>query len=286
MIRFGAPVFPDFDALGRDPEAYTAAHERKGYRAAYLPSGLRPEDTVTIQALRDSMRKRDIMIAELGIYNNMLDTDPATRTSCRQDVLQGFAVAEAAGARCFTCILGTFAHGRCRDAHVAANLTDEAFDAAVELARYFIDEIKPKCSFFTFESFPFNVIDSPESIARLVSAVDRKHFGVHLDLVNLVNSPRTYFTSGALMRECIKLFGDRIVSAHAKDIRAILPSISVMFEEVIPGKGNIDMTTYLDELQRLPAQIPLMMEHLENEADYDSGTAYIRGTARQCGFLL
>lgn len=286
MIRFGAPVFPDFDALDRDPEAYAAAHARKGYRAAYLPAGLHPDDSMLIGQLRTAMDKRDIMIAELGIYNNMLDADPATRTSCRQEVLHGFAVAEAAGARCFTCILGTFAHGRCRDAHVAANFSDEAFDAAVELARYFIDAVRPVHSFFTFESFPFNVIDSPESIARLVDAVDRERFGVHLDLVNLVNSPRVYFASGALMKDCVRLFGDRIVSAHAKDIRAILPSISVMFEEVIPGQGNLDMATYLAELHSLPQQIPLLMEHLATAADYDHGAAFIRGTAQQHGIPL
>ena len=34
------------------------------------------------------------------------------------------------------------------------------------------------------------VIDSTDMVVKLIKAVDRKQFGVHLDVVNLVNCPR------------------------------------------------------------------------------------------------
>lgn len=286
MIRFGGPIIPTFESTGYDADAYATLHEQKGFRAAYVPSGLKTTDAHAIRDLRRSFHKRGIVFAELGIFNNMLDTDLTSRNANREEVMQGLYLAELMQVRCFVAILGTFAHGRCRDAHVAQNFSSDAFDAAVELARYFIDNVDPKHTYFAFESFPFNVIDSPEAIVRLVEAVDRERFGVHLDLVNLINSPRKYFANADLMKQCMKLFGNKIVSAHAKDIRVCVPSISVMFEEVIPGQGNLDMAAYLTGLDRLPYEVPLMLEHLETEGDYDQAADYIRFTASRLNIAL
>lgn len=279
MIRFGGPLLTNFSEVDYDPERYALLHKEKGYRAALAPAGLNISDTDKIQGLKKAFASQDIMIAELGIYNNMLDPDPAVQKASREAVMEGLAVADAIGARCFVGILGAFAPGLCRNAHVARNFTTDALDAAVELARYFIDTVKPQNTYFTFEAFPFNIIDGPDSIAALLMAVDRERFAVHMDLVNLVNCPRKYFDSGSVTRECCRLFGDRIVSAHAKDIRMIMPSISVMMEEVIPGQGNIDMAAYLAELHKLPIDIPLLMEHLDTEEEYAQGAAFIRKTA-------
>lgn len=286
MIRFGGPIVVDFDAMGRDPEAYVRAHVAKGYRAANAPAGLAPSDTDTIRALRKAFAENDIVIAEVGVFNNMLDPDPAARNASREQVLGGLQVAELLGARCFVGILGTFGSGRCRDAHIARNFSQDAFDAAVELARYFIDEVKPKETCFAFESFPFNVIDCPETMAELVKAVDRKSYAVHMDLVNLVNTPRKYFASGELAWQCVRMCGDRIISAHAKDILALVPSISVMFEEVVPGRGNIDYSEYLRALNSLPGEIPLLMEHLDTEEEFDEGAQHIRKVASAEGIPL
>ncbi len=227
MLRFGGPIFKD---TGDDIEALVQAHKDKGYTAAYAPNASLDQPD-RIREIRRAFEKAGIMIAEVGYWDNLVDTDDATRKRNRQIMLDALALAEELGARCAVDIFGSYVHGP-GEVHAARNFAQEAFDEAVEMARYFIDEVKPRTAHFCYEIFPFNLVDSPEMIHKLIEAVDRPRFGVHMDLVNLINGPRAYWRSGDIIRECVRLFGDRIVSAHAKDIKMRGPSVSVILEEV------------------------------------------------------
>jgi len=253
MIRFGAPVFmkkqekaagpgESHGSAANDPVALARAVKAKGYRAAYAPK-VDLNDTARIKAVRDAFAAEDIMIAEVGYWQNLMDTDEATRKEHREEMVKALALADELGARCAVDIVG-------------------------------------------YEIFPFDVIDGPEAIETLLKAVDRKQFAVHLDLVNLINGPRAYFRSGDIMRECVKRFGGRIVSAHAKDIKMKEPSISVILEEVVAGTGNLDIATYVRELHKLPQEIPLMLEHLKSEAEYETAVAHYRAVAAKEGIVI
>ena len=287
MIRFGAPVFihgeqPGHGAQPVDPIALAHAHHAKGYRAAYVPK-ITLQDTAAIRDLRAVFAREDIMLAEVGYWENLVDRDPVIRAQHRRQMIDVLALADELGARCAVNIFGSYCHGHGTHWHTAENFSAQAFDEAVAMAREFIDAVKPRTAFFTYEIFPFSVVDSPAEIARLIAAVDRKQFGVHLDLVNLINSPRTYWRSGDVMRDCIRLFGDRIVAAHAKDVKLKEPAQSVILEEVMPGEGGLDIATFVRELHRLPHEVPLMLEHQATEADYDQAAAHYRRVAADEG---
>ncbi len=296
MIRFGGPIFTSkggkaagagesHGADADDPVALARAHKKKGFTAAYAPK-VDLKDGAKINAIREAFRKEDIMIAEVGFWDNLVDLDPASRQANRQSMVESLALAEELGARCAIDIFGSYCHGNGNSSHTAKNFSAEAFDEAVEMARYFIDTVKPKTAFFVFEIFPFSVVDSPTEIARLLKAVDRSQFGVHLDLVNLINSPRAYWSSGEIMRECVRLFGDRIVAAHAKDIKLKEPAISVILDEVTAGEGGLDVAAFVRELHGLPREVPLLMEHLATEKEYDVAAAYYRKVAAQEGISI
>ena len=296
MIRFGGPVFmkrddraagagEDHGAAADDPVAVARAHREKGYRAAYAPK-VSIDDADGIRAVRQAFADEDIMIAEVGYWENLIDTEPETRQAHRQKMVDALALADELEARCAVDILGSYCHGNGNSQHVAANFSEEAFDEAVEIARSFIDEVKPATACFSYEIFPFNVVDSPREIARLIAAVDREMFGVHLDLVNLINCPRAYWNSAAIMAECLSLFGDRIVAAHAKDIKMQEPAISVILEEVRAGEGDLDIGAFVRGLQGLPQEVPLMLEHLSSEEEYDLAAAHYRKVALAEGIEL
>jgi sugar phosphate isomerase/epimerase len=296
MIKFGGPVFLETSlksagageshgASATDPVALAREHKRKGFTAAYAPQvDLRDGDNV--RAVRDAFAKEGVMIAEVGFWDNLVDLDLTQRSANRQKMVDALALAEELGARCAIDIFGSYCRGNGNSKHTGQNFSEDAFDEAVEIARHFIDAVKPKTAFFVFEIFPFSIVDSPVEIARLIKAVDRRQFGAHLDLVNLVNSPRAYWSSGALMQESLRLFGDRIVAAHAKDIKLKEPAISVILEEVVAGEGNIDIAAMLRGLDRLPIEVPLMMEHLADEKEYDRAAAHYRQVAAQEGITL
>ncbi len=296
MIRFGAPVFTHSDhrtpgagenhgAVAVDPLALARAHQAKGYRAAYAPQ-IDLQDTAAIRDFRTVFEREKIMIAEVGYWDNLIDTDEATRATHRQRMVEALALAEELGARCAVNIFGSYCHGHGNSRHFAKNFSELAFADAVDMARYFIDAVKPKTAYFTYEIFPFSVVDSPAEIARLIAAVDRKQFGVHLDLVNLINSPRAYWKSGDIMRECVRLFGDRIVAAHGKDVKLREPAISVILEEVPAGDGCLDIASFVRELDRLPHEVPLLLEHLATEAEYDRAAAHYRRVAAGEGIAI
>jgi sugar phosphate isomerase/epimerase len=295
MIRLGGPVFmadekaagagESHGASGVDPALLARKHREKGFTAAYVPK-IDINDTATIRATREAFEKEGVVLAEAGYWDNIMDTNAESRTFHRQRQLEAFALAEELGAVCSLNIFGSYCHGNGNSQHKALNFTDEAFEAAVDMARYFIDTVKPKTAFFAYEIFPFDIIDTAENIERLIKAVDRRQFGAHLDLVNLVNCPRAYFSSGDIARECVRRFGDRIISCHVKDIKMKEPSISVILEEVPMGQGNIDLKTFMRQIEGLSRPVPFMMEHLNDEAQYDAAADYIRNTGRELGINL
>lgn len=289
MLRFGGPTFLRTSTAAEagtshgepevDPQLMVKKLKEKGFTAAYAPR-LEISQADEIRETRRTFEQADIMLTEVGYWANLLDTDRTERAKNRDRLAEALAVADALGARCSIDILGSFCHGHGSSKHSGKNFSDEAFEQAVEIARYCIDSAKPKTAFFVYEIFPFNLVDSPEGIATLVRAVDRSQFGVHMDLVNLVNCPRNYFRSAAIIKRSVELFGDRIISSHAKDIKLREPAISVILEEVRPGLGGLDMAAYLRALNSLPHTVPLLMEHLDDEQEYDLAATYIRDVAR------
>jgi L-ribulose-5-phosphate 3-epimerase UlaE len=162
------------------------------------------------------------------------------------------------------------------------NLSKEFFDGTVENCRHVIDAIRPTRTVFTIEMMGWSVPDSPDAYLDLIKAVDRKHFGVHMDVCNGVNTPRKFYENAKFIGECFSKLGRWIASCHAKDL-AWIPELNVHFQEIIPGRGSIDYHAYLTELSRLPQAAPLMLEHLKNAAEYTEGRTYIQKMGREAG---
>ena len=275
-LRLGGPAF----AKAEDPESLALAHRALGYRAAYCPN-IPLNDTAKIRAFADAFAKHDVAIAEVGRWVNLLESDPEKQRQNLRTVTEGLALAEAIGARCCVDIAGSFSPTSWFGPH-PENLTPKHFDASVENARKIIDAVKPNRTRFCFEMMGWAYPDSPESCLKMIKAVDRKAFGVHLDPCNLVNSPEKFYHTTALLNECFDKLGRWIVSCHAKDLTWDV-EMNLHFREVIPGKGSLDYATYLKRLAKLPQNPPLMLEHLANAEEYTIGREYIFDTGRRNG---
>jgi sugar phosphate isomerase/epimerase len=262
-----------------DPETIARSYLAAGYSAAGCPT-VSLDQPERIKAIREAFSRHDLCLAEVGIWNNLLDPDPAKRADNLAVNIQKMALAEEIGARCCVNIAGSFNPDRWDGPH-PHNLSEEAFELTVENVRKIIDEVKPRRSYFTLETMPWVIPDSPDSYLKLIQAVDRPMFGVHLDPVNMINCPARYYDNAGFLRECFARLGKWIVSCHAKDI-LMSDQLTVHLQEVRPGLGVLDYPTFLTELDRLPDDVPLILEHLPAE-EYPLAQQYVLEKAEACG---
>ena len=279
-MRLGGPVFVKTD----DPDELARAHRALGYRAAYTPAGLKAGDSDRIKAVREAFAAQDVVIAETGVWNNLMDPDEEARHANLTAVTEGLALADEVGALCCVNIAGGFNADFWAGPH-RDNFSQVAFDLAVENARKIIDGVKPRTAKFTYEMMPHMIPDSADRYVELVKAVDRPAFGVHLDAVNAINSPYRYYDTTRVIEECFEKLGQYVVSCHLKDITAE-DDISVRMKEVRAGCGGFDLATYIARIAGLPQDPPVLLEHLATPEEYDEARKHVIDVAQRVGVDL
>jgi len=273
-VRLGGPVFGDF----REPQDWIKAVKTEGYSAAYCPVPV-GTDHDTIKAYEKAAKDADIIISEVGAWSNPISSNEQERKDAIKKCKDSLALADLIGAGC--CVNITGSRGKQWDGPDPQNLTRETFDMIVQVTRDIIDEVKPLRTFYTLETMPWALPDSPDSYLELIKAIDRKQLAVHLDPVNMINSPSRYYNNGAFIRECFQKLGPLIKNCHAKDI--LLGShLTVHLDEVLPGTGGLDYKVFLTELSKLK-NVPMMLEHLEKREDYTKAAANVRSIAKSTG---
>lgn len=276
-VRLGGPIFLE----SKDPAALAHEHRRLGYSAAYCPQFATIKDSDLLRAIEKAFADENVCIAEVGAWKNILDPDAEKRRQNLEYVVERCALAEAVGARCCVDIAGSYNPDSWYGPD-PKNLSREFFDATVANCRHIIDAVKPTRTRFTIEMMGWSLPDTPDAYLELIRAVDRKGFGVHLDVCNGINSPGKFYENTAYIEECFRKLGPWIVSCHAKDLKWIV-ELNVHFQEVIPGRGQVDYKAYLRGLAGLGRDTPLMLEHLTTAAEYDEGREYIRKVGDEIG---
>jgi len=272
-VRLGGPLFDSYEG----PDEWIGLLKKAGYRAAYCP--VKPgTDESLIKAYEAAARKHDVVISEVGAWSNPIALDQTEADQALEKCIKGLQLADQIGARCCVNVSGSrnpeYWAGPHKD-----NLTDETFGLVVETTRRIIDAVNPTRSFFALEAMPWAFPDSTETYLRLIQAIDRPQFGVHLDPVNMITSPRDYFNNGKLIKEMFDRLGPNIKSCHAKDITLREDNYIPQLDEVRAGLGQLDYAVFLKELAKFD-NIPLMMEHLQSAEEYELAASHIRSVGR------
>lgn len=277
-MRFGGPVFN-----WQTPEEWIARLRAVGYRTAYCPVDENtPDDRV--EAFLLAAKEADITIAEVGIWRNVMTHDEAVRRENIEFAKRRLALADRVGARCAVNISGN--RGEQWDGPDPANLLPETLDKIVEVVREIIDAVQPRRAKYTLETMPYMVPDSTESALEVIRAVDREGFGIHYDPINLVTSPRHYYRTGDHARDFIERVGPHITAIHLKDI-TLRGKLTVHLDEVRAGLGSYDIAGLLWAVhRRLDADMPVLLEHLPDEAEYDAARAHVLDLVEREGIPL
>jgi sugar phosphate isomerase/epimerase len=278
-VRLGGPVFEKYNS----PEEWVTALKKLGYRAAYCPVAPGADATL-IKAYQTAAAKNDIVIAEVGAWSNPIDPDQEKAGKAIQKCIDSLALADEIGANCCVNVSGSRNPKHWAGPH-KDNLTNATFDLIVETTRKIIDAVKTKHTYFTLECMPWAYPDSADSYLKLIKAIDRRQFGVHLDPMNLITSPKIYFRNGEMIRDCFRKLGSQIKSCHAKDITLREDNAVPQLDEVLAGKGNLEYSVFLTELAKLK-DIPLMMEHLNTADEYAQAAKYIRSVGKMVNVEL
>ncbi|MDT8307382.1 MAG: TIM barrel protein [Anaerolineae bacterium] len=277
-IRLGVRLAVDSE----DPEEIARAYVAAAYSAAVCPP-LSLADPAYIQAVHSAFARHDVLLAEVGCWNNLLAPDAQEREANLQANIEALAIADEVGALCCVNIAGTY-NASCWDGPHPRNLGADAFTAIVENTRRIVDAVQPRRARYTLEGMPWALPDGPDSYLALLKAVDRPAFAVHLDPVNWINSPARYYDNAALLRDSFQKLGPWIVSCHAKDI-VLRETLTVHLDERPPCQGALDYTVYLRELSRQPGDVPLILEHLP-QAEYPAARGAIVSAAARAGVPL
>ncbi len=262
-MRLGGPIFKKVNSF----EEEVALHQKLGFGAAYCNT---IEDAVKREAYRQAFAEADIVLAEYGAYGiNILDTDPTLRQKNIAEICRRLEYADSLGVRCCVIHGGSVETGGWGDAN-PLNLSEKSFADSVEIVQGILDSVRPEKTKLVMETESYLLPDSPEIYGRLIEAIDRRSFAVHLDPVNIIASPRRFYFNAQFIKRCFAILGPWIVSCHAKDLNMPPKHATVKIDETFIGDGVLDYDTYLKEIDKLSDPPTLMIEHL-NESQLIKG---------------
>ena len=231
-----------------------------------------PERTIADYA--DAARAEDLLIAEVGIWRNVLAADRAEREAARTHALGQLRLAEEIGARCCVNIAGTWG-GPVWDGGYRENYTAEYREAVIDYTRELIDAVRPVRTRYSLEPMPWMLPTGPEEYLELMRDVNREAFGVHMDIINMINTPKRYFFPEEFLQECFDLLGPLVLSCHVKDIQ-LREELTFQLKEVPCGKGAFPIADYMATAERYDRDMPMIIEHLNSDAEYLASLDYVK----------
>ncbi len=231
----------------------------------------------------EAAARQGAVIAEAGVWKNLFDPDPGAAAAALDYAKGQLALADERGIPCCVNIVGTQSKAGW-DAADRSNFTPETYEKIVLCIRDIIDSVKPDRAFYCVEPMPWMVPDGPEEYLRLIRDVDRKQFGAHMDLVNMINCPRRYLDAEGFADTCFRTLAPYIKSTHLKDTRMNPTRLTACLEECDPGEGTLNFGNILTIMDRyLPADAPVLLEHMHTFEEYAKAYAYVSARAAEAG---
>ncbi len=246
------------------PEDWAQKQEALGCRAVVFPLNCE-EDPDRIEAYAEAAREHDLMIAEVGIWRNPLSPKAEEAEQNLRYCVDQLKLADRLGARCCVNIAGAF--GEIWDGYYRENFGPVAMQKTVDCIREILEKADPKQTCFTIEPMPWMIPTGPEQYLELIDRVGHPQFGVHMDLINMINSAERYFEPEAFADHVFDLLAPQIRSCHIKDVH-LAQEFTFRLEECAPGQGEFPLRYYMEKAHAADPEMPVILEHLNRDEDY------------------
>ena len=255
------------------PDEWALRHKSAGLSSVVFPCSYMAEIS-KIDAYVRACEKYGLTIAEVGAWKNLLTLDKKEKKQNFDFCQKQLELAEYIGACCCVNISG--AKGSVWDGGYKDNYSDQTYAEIVEIVQRLIDSVNPQKTFYTLEPMPWMHPDSPEDYLMMIEDINRKAFGVHLDIVNMISTPQKYLFNEQFTNDAIALLGPHIKSCHMKDV-LLENHLTVSMKEVPCGQGGFNLKNYIGQLDVLDKNMPVIIEHLAAEEEYIKAINYING---------
>ncbi len=257
----------------RDPEDWAKQLAAEGYRASRFPVSYHT-DLKLVDEYLAAAKEYDLLIAEVGVWNSVHDSDPAKAAQAVQDQKDALGFADYVHARCCVNISG--AAGPVWNLLYPENFSEETYEKNIRIVQDLLDTVRPKETYYTLEPMQWMLPDSPEQYLQFVKDVDRERFAVHMDASNFLYSPATFIDYEGIVDRSFDLLGDRIRSCHMKDCTLDRERYSFCVYEVPCGDGLLNLEHYMDRIQALDPEMPVLFEHWKTKEEFDRCLAYVK----------
>lgn len=227
-----------------------------GYKFADVRFDALAPDWGAAEKITSCFERSGIKIAAIFGYYNVVDPDAEKRQRGEARMEALLANWKRLNCQVISTETGTL-NRKSEWLEAPENATEEGYAqcrAAIErLARL----AEKSGAVLSLEPYWRNIIDSLDRAERLFREVNSP-------ALRLVMDPCNYFRKEDLPRmqtmleDMFKRLGDRIVVAHAKDVKASAGGTDLP----APGLGVLDYPLYLRLLARLDREMPLLIEHL------------------------
>ena len=254
------------------PQDWASRHVALGLKSVNFPVSFE-EGEDKFMAYKKAADDAGLLIAEVGVWRNTLAADTQERRKWIDFAVGQLRMADAIGAVCCVNVVGTPCGPRW-DGGYRGNFSPELWKDAVGMIRKIIDTARPKHAKFSIESMPWMIPSTPDEYLRLIEDVDRHEFGTHLDVVNMITSPRKYFFNDEFLHECFEKLHGTICSCHLKDVR-LKEEYTFQLEECACGQGILDLELYAKLADAENSAMPMIIEHLTTDEEYAASVRYV-----------
>jgi len=257
----------------------------KSTRFSAIPS---PVDSRTDRQLAreviSATREAGVVISEAGVWKNVLAPDEKTREEAVEYAKAQLAFADEHGIPCCVNIAGSL--GPVWDGAHKDNYTQRTYDLLVASVQGIIDGARPSTACYTLEPMPWMLPDGPDEYLQLLADINRERFAVHLDYVNMINSPRRALYAHEFIEECAMKLGKYTLMPGGQ-LSLLEPGYTAIIRELPPGQGGLDFSLVLGSLHRhLPENAPVLLEHMNSFEAYARAFAHVERAAQATGIPI
>lgn len=252
-------------------EEWAARHKELGLSAVVFPCSY-TDSTKKIDEYVNICKEFDLQIAEVGAWKNVLTSDPDAKSKNIEYCVGQLELAEYIGANCCVNISGT--SGEIWDGAYRENYFEKTYAEIIACVQNIIDRVNPKKTFYTLEPMPWLHPYSPEDYLKMIKDINRNGFAVHMDIFNMINTPEKYLFNKEFTDNAFSVLGKYIKSCHIKDI-VMKTNLPTSIEETAVGKGGFDLKNYINQIDNISSDMPVIIEHLESEEGYIKAVKHI-----------